>query len=190
MNEDPQPEHVTRWDVTEEDIPGPLLAEPVSERVYLLPDKTVDGIGVYHDDAAGLVKTLQHEGVDVEFAYPQKIRRYLSEYSATPVLTMIVVSVTSSLTTALIQSIVKIAWARARSAMGGSPAAAQVHIAQVTVKIAEIERTDAGTVLRGVEVTGPVGSLEELLRSAITGSQQIPSALPEEGPRETEEPGA
>ena len=133
MNEDPQPQHLIRWDVTSDDIPAPVLVGPACDRVYLLPDKMIDGIAVYRDDVAGLVKTLRHEGVDVEFAYPREARRYLSEYSSTPPLIMIAISVSSSLTTALIQHIAKIAWARARSAMGGSLATAEVGAAQVTV---------------------------------------------------------
>ncbi|WP_370084273.1 hypothetical protein [Streptacidiphilus sp. MAP12-16] len=151
--------------------------------MYLLPDKTVNGIGVYRDDVAGLVKTLRYESVDVEFAYPRESRRYLSEYSATPVVATIAVSVSASLTTALVQCIVRIAWARARSAMGGNPPTAEVGSAQITVKIAEIERTDAGTVVRGLEVTGPVGNLEELLRAAVTGPQPGAPVLPEGSPQ-------
>jgi hypothetical protein len=179
MNEDQQPAHVIRWDVTSADIPAPLLAGPACDRLYLLPDKTVDGIGVYHDDVAGLVKTLRHEGVDVDFAYPLETRRYLSEYSATHILTTIALSASVPLTAALVQSIVKIAWARARSAMGGTPATAEdeVETAQVTVKIAEIERTDSGTIVRGLEVTGPLANLEDVLRAVVADPQPGPPAL-------------
>ncbi len=182
MNEDSEPAHVAAWDVAIDHIPARVLAETVSERVFLLPDKTLDGIGLYRDDVAGLVKTLRHDDVDVDFAYSQETRRYLSEYGSVDLLAVIEVAVVNDLTAPIIQNIVKIVWARARSAMGGNDREGELEGARVMVKIAEIEHTPSGPVVRGIEATGPVKDLEQLLRAVLVESGSAPGALPDGDP--------
>ncbi|MER5527194.1 hypothetical protein ABT075_21775, partial [Streptomyces sp. NPDC002677] len=53
---------MTSWNVP--DLPGQVLTAPAGSRLFLLPDTTLDGVGIYRDDVAGLVKTMRHQGMD------------------------------------------------------------------------------------------------------------------------------
>ncbi|WP_078627297.1 hypothetical protein [Streptomyces exfoliatus] len=168
---------VTRWDVPKEDLPSQVLTAAAGGRLFLLPDKTIDGVGIYRDDVAGLVKTLRHNGVDIDFASAREDRRYLSEYGAAgEVVGVIALAVVGNYTGDLIKSIARTAWQRARSAIGTGSSREEVESATVTVRIAEIVRSDQETVIRGLEVTSPVVDIESLLRGAI--SDRRPTDLP------------
>jgi hypothetical protein len=158
---------VTRWDVSAGELPKQVLAAPAGNRLFLLPDKTVDGVGLYRDDVAGLVKTLRHHGVEIDFAVAREDRRYLSEYGAADVVAVIGLAVAGTITSDLIKSVALAVWQRTRSAIGGEPTPEEVDSANVTVKVAEIVRNDQETVIRGLEVTSRVADIESLLRNAI-----------------------
>ncbi|MFE6524186.1 hypothetical protein [Streptomyces sp. NPDC057794] len=169
---------VTGWDVAEEDLPNKVLTAQAANRLFLLPDKTIDGVGIYRDDVAGLVKTLRHHGVDIDFALAREDRRYLSEYSAVEIVAAIGLAVAGTLTSDLVKSISLTVWQRARSALGVGSAREEVDAANVAVRIAEIVRNDQETVIRGLEVTGPVAEIESLICQAISDRQ--PPQLPPE----------
>ncbi|WYB31080.1 hypothetical protein V6574_16450 [Streptomyces sp. SM1P] len=170
---------VTRWDVSATDLPERVLTAPSGSRVFLLPDSRVDGVAVYRDDVAGLVKTLRHRGVDIDFACAREDRRYLSEYGATAVVATIGIAVATTLTTDLIKSIVLTAWQRARSSLGPSCPVEEVEEARVTVKIAEIVRTESETAVRGLEITGRLADIDSLVRMAVSDSvrAELPPAV-------------
>ncbi|MFE7596006.1 hypothetical protein [Streptomyces sp. NPDC057494] len=154
-----------------------VLTAAAGGRLFLLPDKTIDGMGIYRDDVAGLVKTLRHNGVDIDFASAREDRRYLSEYGAAgEVVAVIALAVVGNYTGDLLKIIARTAWQRARSAIGTGPSREEVDSATVTVRIAEIVRSDQETVIRGLEVTSPVADIESLLRGAI--SDRRPPDLP------------
>ncbi|MFC9591586.1 hypothetical protein ACFTUC_17580 [Streptomyces sp. NPDC056944] len=154
-----------------------VLTAAAGGRLFLLPDKTIDGVGIYRDDVAGLVKTLRHNGVDIDFASAREDRRYLSEYGAAgEVVAVIALAVVGNYTGDLIKIIARTAWQRARSAIGTGPSREEVDSATVTVRIAEIIRSDQETVIRGLEVTSPVADIESLLRGAT--SDRRPPDLP------------
>ncbi|QKW49929.1 hypothetical protein [Streptomyces buecherae] len=96
---------VSSWKISAADLPAAALDFPASVRVYLLPDTSVDGVAVYRDDAAGIVKTLRHRDVDIDFAVPREGRRYFSEFSAAVAVTTVCVAVASTLTADLIKNI-------------------------------------------------------------------------------------
>ncbi|WP_234337749.1 hypothetical protein [Streptomyces sp. NRRL WC-3725] len=144
--------------------------------MFLLPDKAIDGVGIYRDDVAGLVKTLRHHGVDIDFASAREDRRYLSEYGAAEVVAVIGLAVAGSLTSDLIKGVAVAVWHRARSALGPRSTQEEVDSAHVTVRIAEIVRNDRETVVRGLEVTSRVADIESLIRNAI--SERQPTQLP------------
>lgn len=169
---------VVPWDVSVGDLPTQVLAARAGGRLFLLPDKTIDGVGIYRDDVAGLLKTLRHHGVDIGFASAREDRRYLSEYGAADVVAVIALAVAGSLTSDLIKSVSLVLWHRARSALGADPVRDEVGSANVTVRIAEIVRNDQETVVRGLEVTSPVADIESLIRDAI--SDRRPTWLPPE----------
>ncbi|MEU0450993.1 hypothetical protein [Streptomyces tendae] len=158
---------VTRWDISAADLPETVLTAPTGGRVFLLPDSRVDGMAVYRDDVAGLIKTLRHRGVDIDFACAREDRRYLSEYGATEVVATIGIAVATTLTTDLVKSLVLTAWQRARSAVGSSCPDEEVDEARVTVKIAEVVRTENETAIRGLEITSRVADIENLIRAAM-----------------------
>lgn len=172
---------VTRWDVSAADLPVTVLTAPTSGRVFLLPDSSVDGMAAYRDDVAGLIKTLRHRGVDIDFACAREDRRYLSEYGATEVVATIGIAVATTLTTDLVKSIVLTAWQRARSALGPSSPAEEVDEARVTVKIAEIVRAENGTVIRGLEITSRLADIENLIQTAVSdpARAELPPADPD-----------
>ncbi|MEW1759672.1 hypothetical protein AB0393_24570 [Streptomyces cyaneofuscatus] len=172
---------VTRWDVSVGDLPGKVVAAAESSRLFLLPDKTIDGVDLYQDDVVGLVKTLRHHGVDIDFASPREDRRYLSEFGATDVVAVIAIAVAGNLTGDLLKSVALTVWHRACSALGASSAREQAGSANVTVRIAEIQRNNRETVVRGLEVTGQVADVEALIRDAISDRQptQLPPGLPD-----------
>ncbi|MFI2030563.1 hypothetical protein [Streptomyces buecherae] len=159
---------VLPWRISAADLPAAVLDAPASARVYLLPDASVDGVAVYRDDAAGIVKTLRHRDVDIDFAVPREGRRYFSEFSAAVVVTTVCVAVVSTLTADLIKNIAVTTWQRARSALGADLPPEQVGEVRVTVKVAEIVRTDEETVIRGLEVTGRLADVEGLLQTAVS----------------------
>ncbi|MGJ5692186.1 hypothetical protein GTW50_14925 [Streptomyces sp. SID7815] len=169
---------VARWNVSAADLPERVLTAPSGGRVFLLPDSRVDGVAVYRDDVAGLVKTLRHRGVDIDFACAREDRRYLSEYGATAVVATVGIAVATTLTTDLVKSIVLTAWQRARSSLGPSCPAEEVEEARVTVKIAEIVRTENETVVRGFEITGRLADIDNLVQLAVSDSAlaELPSA--------------
>lgn len=173
-----------RWDVPTEDLPARVMAAPASSRLFLLPDQTIDGVGIYRDDVAGLVKTLRRRGVDIDFASAREDRRYLSEYGAGDLVAIIGLAVAGNLTSELIQGIAVAVWHRARSALGTDSTPEQVDSANVTVRVAEIVRNDHEVVVRGLEVTSPVADVEGLIRGLI--SDRMPPQLP---PGMTDTPG-
>jgi hypothetical protein len=172
---------VTRWDVSMGDLPRQVVAASESSRLFLLPDKTIDGVGLYKDDVVGLIKTLRHHGVDIDFASAREDRRYLSEFGATDVVAVIAIAVAGNLTGDLLKGVALAVWHRARSALGADSAREEVGSANVTVRIAEIERNDRGTVVRGLEVTSQVADVEALIRDAISDRRptQLPPGLPD-----------
>ncbi|MDI5971535.1 hypothetical protein POF50_019745 [Streptomyces sp. SL13] len=169
---------VTRWDISAEDLPTPVLVTPANSRLFLLPDKTVDGVGIYKDDVAGLVKTLKHNGVDIDYSSAREDRRYLSEYGAADVAAEIMLAVAGNLTSEVIKSIAMTVWHRVRSAIGAESTQQEVDSANVTVRIAEIVRNDHETVIRGLEITSRATEIEGIIRDAISNDwlTQLPSA--------------
>ncbi|MEU4090644.1 hypothetical protein [Streptomyces aureus] len=163
----------TRWDISAADLPVAVLTAPTGDRVFLLPDSSIDGMAVYRDDVAGLVKTLRHRGVDIDFAYAREDRRYLSEYGATEVVATVGVAVATTLTTDLVKSIVLTAWQRARSSLGFRCSDEEVNEARVTVKIAEIVRTENETVIRGLEITSQLAEIENLIQAAVANQARV-----------------
>ncbi|MFF2144413.1 hypothetical protein [Kitasatospora sp. NPDC058190] len=139
--------------------------------LYLLPDKTVDGVAAYHEDIAGLVKTLKRDGVAIDFAVPKDARGYLSEYSADAILATIGVAVLTNLSTEVAKAVAKniatTARARIRAALRRSDPAVDVEAALVTVKIAELEIGQPGVILRGVEITAHADQIERLAGEAL-----------------------
>jgi hypothetical protein len=176
---------VTRWDVSVGDLPTTVLATPANSRLFLLPDKTVDGVGIYKDDVAGLVKTLKHNGVDIDFALAREDRRYLSEYGAADVAAVIMLAVAGNLTGDVIKGIAATVWHRVRAAIGAESTQEEVDSANVTVRIAEIVRNDHETVIRGLEITSRVANIEGIIRDAISNGS--PTQLPP-GTSESTEP--
>ncbi|MFJ8745852.1 hypothetical protein ACIRL2_41650 [Embleya sp. NPDC127516] len=164
---------VSRWDISAADLSGVVLEAPTEGRVFLLPDSRVDGTAVYRDDVAGLIKTLRHRGVDIDFAFAREDRRYLSEYGATEVIATIGIAVTATLSTDLVKSIVLAAWQRARSALGQDCPAEEVEEAHVTVKIAEVVRTDNETAIRGLEITSRLADIENLIQAAVSDPARV-----------------
>ncbi|MET9722420.1 hypothetical protein [Streptomyces zaomyceticus] len=180
---------VMRWDIPQEDLPEKVLTAEADGRLFLLPDKLIDGVGIYRDDVAGLVKTLRHNGVDIDFASAREDRRYLSEYGAAgEVVAVIALAVVGNYTGDAIKSIARAAWQRARSAIGAASSREEVESAYVTVRIAEIVRSDQETVIRGLEVTSPVANIESLLHGAI--ADRHPTEIPPGGPNSADSEGA
>ncbi|GCB47924.1 hypothetical protein [Streptomyces sp. NL15-2K] len=173
---------VTRWDISAADLPETVLTVPTGDRVFLLPDSSIDGMAVYRDDVAGLIKTLRHRGVDIDFACAREDRRYLSEYGATEVVATIGIAVATTLTTDLVKSIVLTAWQRARSSLGPSCPDEEVDEARVTVKIAEIVRTENETAIRGLEITSRLADIENLIQAAVSdpARAELPPAEPDD----------
>ncbi|MBW1604673.1 hypothetical protein JJV70_21725 [Streptomyces sp. JJ66] len=173
---------VTRWDISAADLPERVLTAPTGGRMFLLPDSRVDGVAVYRDDVAGLIKTLRHRDVDIDFACAREDRRYLSEYGAIEVVATISIAVATTLTTDLIKSIVLTVWQRARSSLGHNCPIEEVDEAPVTVKIAEIVRAENETVIRGVEITGRLTDIDNLIQRAVTDSAraELPPADPDD----------
>ncbi|MCE3030616.1 MULTISPECIES: hypothetical protein [unclassified Streptomyces] len=167
---------VTSWEVSAGDLPARLLTNAVNSRLFLLPDKKVDGVAIYKDDVAGLVKTLKHNGVDIDFAFAREDRRYLSEYGAAEVVAVIALAAAGNLTSDVIKGIAKTVWHRSRSAMGAESTQQEVGSANVTVKIAEIVHSDHETVIRGLEITSRVADVEDVIKEAI--SNRRPMQLP------------
>ncbi|MGW6704727.1 hypothetical protein ACWGDE_07530 [Streptomyces sp. NPDC054956] len=183
----PSQKLVTRWDVPQENLPKQVLTAAMDGRLFLLPDKTIDGVGIYRDDVAGLVKTLRHNGVDIDFASVREDRRYLSEYGAAgEVVAVIALAVAGNYTGDVIKSIARTAWQRARSAIGSASPGEEVESAYVTVRIAEIVRSDQETVIRGLEITSPVADIESLLRGALSDRHptELSSGSPSSAPSE------
>ncbi|MFI0989701.1 hypothetical protein [Streptomyces exfoliatus] len=182
MDDESSNKKVTSWNVSKNDLPSQVLAAAGSGRLFLLPDKELDGVGIYRDDVAGLVKTLRHNGVDIEFACARENRRYLSEYGANDgVVAVIGLAIAGNFAGDLIKVIARIAWNRARSALWANSTTEEVDSANVTVRIAEIVRNDQETAIRGLEVTGQVAEIESLLNSAFSERQarQLPSSGPD-----------
>lgn len=172
---------VTPWNVEKRDLPSHVLAATESGRIFLLPDKEIDGVGIYRDDVAGLVKTLRHSGIDIDFSYAREDRRYLSEYGASEgVVAVIGLAIAANYAGDLVKVIARIAWNRARSALGATSTTEEIDSANVTVRVAEIVRNDEGTVIRGLEVTGQVVDIDNLLSNAFS-ERQTPE-LPPSGP--------
>ncbi|MFF1322407.1 hypothetical protein ACFVZZ_23690 [Streptomyces chartreusis] len=172
---------VTRWDLSASDLPATVLNAAAGGRVFLLPDSYVDGMALYRDDVAGLIKTLRHRGVDIDFACGREDRRYLSEYGASEVVATIGIAVATTLTTDLVKSIVLTAWQRARSSLGPGCPDEEVGEACVTVKAAEIVRGENETVIRGLEVTGRLADIENLIQAALSdpARAELPLAEPD-----------
>ncbi|QTD95779.1 hypothetical protein [Streptomyces cyanogenus] len=171
---------LTRWDISAAHLPATVLTAPTGDRVFLLPDSSIDGMALYRDDVAGLIKTLRHLGVDIDFACAREDRRYLSEYGATEVVATIGLAVVTTLTTDLVKSIVLTAWQRARSSLGPSCPDEEVDEARVTVKIAEIVRTENETAIRGLEITSRLADIETLIQAAVSdpARAELPPADP------------
>ncbi|MFF9396999.1 hypothetical protein [Streptomyces griseoluteus] len=171
---------LARWDISAAHLPGTVLTAPTGDRVFLLPDSSIDGMALYRDDVAGLIKTLRHRGVDIDFACAREDRRYLSEYGATEVVATIGIAVVTTLTTDLVKSIVLTAWQRARSSLGPSCPDEDVDEARVTVKIAEIVRTENETAIRGLEITSRLADIENLIQTAVSdpARAELPPADP------------
>ncbi|MFC7219618.1 hypothetical protein ACFQLX_15805 [Streptomyces polyrhachis] len=178
---------VTRWEISIADLPERVLTAPTGGRVFLLPDSHVDGVALYRDDVAGLIKTLRHRGVDIDFASAQEGRRYLSEYGATDVVATIGIAVATTLTTDLVKSIVLTAWQRARSSLGPSCPDEEIDEARVTVKIAEIVRAENETIVRGWEITGRLADIDNLVQLAVSDPirAELPSADPDDAASES-----
>ncbi|MFD9046448.1 hypothetical protein [Streptomyces zaomyceticus] len=172
---------VTSWSVAKGDLPSHVLAAAESGRIFLLPDKEIDGVGIYRDDVAGLVKTLRHNGIDIDFSHARQDRRYLSEYGANEgIVAAIGLAIAANYAGDFVKVIARIAWNRARSALGANSTTEEIDSANVTVRVAEIVRNDQGTVIRGLEVTGQVQDLDNLLNDAF--SERRTSELPSSGP--------
>ncbi|WP_103515010.1 hypothetical protein [Streptomyces sp. SM10] len=175
------PENVrTSWDVPE--LPWQVLAAPADSRLFLLPDTTLDGVGIYREDVAGLVKTMRNQGIDVDFALPREDRRYLSEYGALEVVAVIAVAVAGSLTSDVAKSIARLVWHRARAALGGECTSQQIDSAPVTVRAAEVTRNGDEVVIRGLEISGRATDIEGLLRDALSAQEStpLPPAAPDD----------
>src|SRR5215218_7484311 len=81
------------WSAGKRLVAEHLQVSVLEGRLYLLPDKTADGLASYREDIAGLVKTLRRDGLDIEFSLPKDARTYRSEYSADGVVATILIGV-------------------------------------------------------------------------------------------------
>lgn len=155
---------VSPWDPTAA-LTTDVVIPP--DALVLLPE-WIDGQdrALYRDENAGLLKTLRAEGVPVVYAYPADRRAYLTEHGAADVLVEIAVGVAGNATSAVLGWIAALTYTRVRGALGanGEP---QVDATEVTVRVVEVHETAAGRTTRGVEVTGPVGSLKDALEQAL-----------------------
>lgn len=169
-----------------EHLQVPVLAG----RLYLLPDKTADGVASYREDIAGLIKALRRDGVDIEFALPKDARVYRSEYSADSVIATISIGVAIGVSvggvTAAAKAIAATARARVRSILGRTGNEDDADSALVSVKIAELEIGQNKVVLRGVEVTGPTSQIERLIGEALGRPAESPRELGESSVRQTD----
>ncbi|MFD9720789.1 hypothetical protein [Streptomyces sp. NPDC059076] len=177
--------HVTNWHVPESTFQNSTLPQP-GNRLYLLPEKTIDEVALYGDDAAGLIKTLKSRGVDIEFSHPQQDRKYLSEYSSTDVVAVISLAVAASLTGDLVKAIARVAWKRVQISVGTERTEEITPPPSVAVRIAEIARSDDGVTIRGFEITGPIGSIEEALQRAINQGEEASTSDPSREPQAPE----
>ncbi|MFD9061566.1 hypothetical protein ACFVZ3_08620 [Kitasatospora purpeofusca] len=173
------------WLLGERLVAEQLQVPVIAGRLYLLPDKVLDGAAGYREDVAGLLKSLRRDGVDIEFALPRGARSYLSEYSAESVAATIAVAVaigvSSDALKAAARAIATTARARVRSSRGSGDTEtdADVDGALVTVRIAELDLRQSGVILRGVEVTGRTSQIDRLINDAL--------ARPVSGPRPPEQ---
>ncbi|MFG2718879.1 hypothetical protein ACGFW5_11410 [Streptomyces sp. NPDC048416] len=175
------PQQVGEWAAGTRMVAKHLRAPALEGRLYLLPDKTIEGMAAYLGSTAGLVKTLRRDGIDIDFALPKDARRYLSEYSADSVIASIAVAVaigvSSDAVKAAAKAIAATARARARSVLGRSDGVAATDDALITVKIAELELRQPGVTLRGVEITGRVSEIERLTGEALSRrAPQVPTS--------------
>ncbi|MEV4451941.1 hypothetical protein [Streptomyces mirabilis] len=172
-----------KWSAGERLVAEHLQVPVLVGRIYLLPDKTADGVAAYREDIAGLVKTLRRDGVDIEFALPKDARVYRSEYSADSVIASIAIAVaigaSSEAVVAAAKAIASTARARVRSVLGRSDNEADADSALVTVKIAELEIGQDKVVLRGVELTGRTSQIERLTSEALGRLVAPPTELEE-----------
>lgn len=173
------------WSAGDRLVAEYLQVPVLAGRLYLLPDKITGGVAAYHEDIAGLVKTLRRDGVDIEFSLPKDARVYRSEYSADGVIASIAIGVAIGISaeavTAAAKAIAAAARARVRSAVGRSHNEADADSALVTVKIAELEIGQNKVVLRGVELTGRPSQIERLASEALGRPVAPPQEL-EGGP--------
>jgi hypothetical protein len=90
------------------------------------------------------------------------------------------IAVATTLTTDLVKSIVLTAWQRARSSLGPNCPDEEVDEAHVTVKIAEIVRTENETAIRGLEITSQLADIERLIQAAVSDPEraELPPADP------------
>ncbi|MFD5873863.1 hypothetical protein [Streptomyces sp. NPDC060322] len=175
------PAQVGTWSAGAQLVAEHLRVPVLAGRLYLLPDKAVDGTAAYQADVAGLVKTLKRDGVDIEFALTKDARGYLSEYSADGVAASIALAVAIGVSSdgvkAAAKAIAAAARARVRAALGRSDTEADADTALVTVKIAELELGRPGIIMRGVEITGSVNQIERLAGETLSRSVPAPPPL-------------
>lgn len=143
--------------------------EPTENTLYLLPDGT-DAAGnyyLYRDDVAGMVKVVRSGKCDLRFGAPSAKRRYLSEYGALDeVIVAISLGVIGNLTYDLIKSIYLILSERLRATLGPG----HEDEGKLNLRVAEIELTPHGRIIRGLEATGSLDEVDACLRTMLRES--------------------
>ncbi|QQQ74795.1 hypothetical protein IOD16_27160 [Saccharothrix sp. 6-C] len=139
--------------------PGTLL---------LLPDKIgKEGRALYRDDNAGLVKTIRAEGASLEFAWPRDRRAYVSEFGAGEVIAAVTLGVVGNFTTDVIRYMYRIVQFRVAAALGRPVLDGQEIDEVVTFKVARFESSPQRRVIEGLECSGPVSGVIDLIKSLV-----------------------
>jgi len=140
--------------------------------IIMMPDcKGQDGVPLFHDDAVGVIKTLQAGGLPVVGPSVSQPTRYLSEYSAAPqIVSSIVLGVAGNFTYDIIKVIVTLAKLRIQNALHGAGS----DDANVQLEIDEIDiRPDGAVSVRGFSYIGPVGGIETSLGALVRGHEEV-----------------
>ncbi len=135
--------------------------------VVMLPDRIDEAAGpMFHDDAVGVVKTLQAQGHNVRAANISHPPHYLSEYGAAEIVSSIVLGVAGNFTYDSILTIATLVRLRVMNALHRSDEA--VDEAQVRLSIDELDITEGGAVrLRGLSYSGPVEGIAPTLNGIL-----------------------
>ncbi|MCS7479074.1 hypothetical protein ACFFQW_25960 [Umezawaea endophytica] len=154
-------------------VQSEVLASSGPGTILLLPDKISGGYALYRDDVAGVVKTARSNGIDVEFAYTQERRKYLSEFSASEVVSAIFLGVAGNLTTDVTKSIYYLVNLRAMAALRSFGGHGPVESEHVHLHMDRFEQDGEWRVIEGFDFKGPVGDVENVLRELMSRGDKV-----------------